>query len=327
MSKISYKQAVSDALREEMLRDDKVFIMGEDIAVYGGSYGITAGFLEEFGEQRVIDTPIAESGFTNMAVGAALCGYRPIVEYMFADFVSVCIDAIVNQAAKTHFMTGGQFSAPIVMRTPCCGGTGAAAQHSQAFEAWFAHSPGLKVILPSNPYDAKGLLKAAIRDDNPVIFYEHKLLYENEGEVPDGDYIVEIGKANVVREGTDVTLISYSLTLLQCLKAAEELAKLGISAHVLDLRTVSPLDRPAIIAAAKKTGRVLIVHEAVTYFGVGAEVASAICESDALFSLKAPVRRLGSAYMPVPFSKPIEQQALPQIDDIVREAVRLYKYC
>ena len=322
MSKISYKQAVSDALREEMLRDDKVFIMGEDIAVYGGSYGITAGFLEEFGEQRVIDTPIAESGFTNMAVGAALCGYRPIVEYMFADFVSVCIDAIVNQAAKTHFMTGGQFSAPIVMRTPCCGGTGAAAQHSQAFEAWFAHTPGLKVILPSNPYDAKGLLKAAIRDDNPVIFYEHKLLYENEGEVPDGDYIVEIGKANVVREGTDVTLISYSLTLLQCLKAAEELAKLGISAHVLDLRTVSPLDRPAIIAAAKKT-----VHEAVTYFGVGAEVASAICESDALFSLKAPVRRLGSAYMPVPFSKPIEQQALPQIDDIVREAVRLYKYC
>ena len=309
MSKISYKQAVSDALREEMLRDDKVFIMGEDIAVYGGSYGITAGFLEEFGEQRVIDTPIAESGFTNMAVGAALCGYRPIVEYMFADFVSVCIDAIVNQAAKTHFMTGGQFSAPIVMRTPCCGGTGAAAQHSQAFEAWFAHTPGLKVILPSNPYDAKGLLKAAIRDDNPVIFYEHKLLYENEGEVPDGDYIVEIGKANVVREGTDVTLISYSLTLLQCLKAAEELAKLGIS------------------AAAKKTGRVLIVHEAVTYFGVGAEVASAICESDALFSLKAPVRRLGSAYMPVPFSKPIEQQALPQIDDIVREAVRLYKYC
>lgn len=234
MSKISYKQAVSDALREEMLRDDKVFIMGEDIAVYGGSYGITAGFLEEFGEQRVIDTPIAESGFTNMAVGAALCGYRPIVEYMFADFVSVCIDAIVNQAAKTHFMTGGQFSAPIVMRTPCCGGTGAAAQHSQAFEAWFAHTPGLKVILPSNPYDAKGLLKAAIRDDNPVIFYEHKLLYENEGEVPDGDYIVEIGKANVVREGTDVTLISYSLTLLQCLKAAEELAKLGISAHVLD---------------------------------------------------------------------------------------------
>ena len=185
----------------------------------------------------------------------------------------------------------------------------------------------MKVILPSNPYDAKGLLKAAIRDDNPVIFYEHKLLYENEGEVPDGDYIVEIGKANVVREGTDVTLISYSLTLLQCLKAAEELAKLGISAHVLDLRTVSPLDRPAIIAAAKKTGRVLIVHEAVTYFGVGAEVASAICESDALFSLKAPVRRLGSAYMPVPFSKPIEQQALPQIDDIVREAVRLYKYC
>ena len=327
MSKISYKQAVSDALREEMLRDDKVFIMGEDIAVYGGSYGITAGFLEEFGEQRVIDTPIAESGFTNMAVGAALCGYRPIVEYMFADFVSVCIDAIVNQAAKTHFMTGGQFSAPIVMRTPCCRGTGAAAQHSQAFEAWFAHTPGLKVILPSNPYDAKGLLKAAIRDDNPVIFYEHKLLYENEGEVPDGDYIVEIGKANVVREGTDVTLISYSLTLLQCLKAAEELAKLGISAHVLDLRTVSPLDRPAIIAAAKKTGRVLIVHEAVTYFGVGAEVASAICESDALFSLKAPVRRLGSAYMPVPFSKPIEQQALPQIDDIVREAVRLYKYC
>lgn len=323
MSKISYRQAISDALREEMRRDSKIFIMGEDIAVYGGSYAITQGFLEEFGEQRVIDTPIAESGFTNMAVGAALCGYRPIVEYMFADFVSVCIDAIVNQAAKTHFMTGGQFSAPIVMRTPCCSGTGAAAQHSQAFEAWFAHVPGLKVVLPATPYDAKGLLKAAIRDDNPVMFYEHKLLYETTGEVPDDDYIIEIGKANVVREGDDVTLISYSRSLLDCLAAADELAERSVSAHVLDLRTVSPLDRPAIISAAKKTGRVLIVHEAVEYFGVGAEVASAICESDAFFSLKAPIRRLGAAYMPVPFSEPIEQGALPKKSDIIREAMSL----
>ena len=325
MAIITFKQAVADALAEEMRRDEKVFMMGEDMGVYGGCFGVTNGFLEEFGEDRLMDTPIVENAFTTMAVGAAMAGYRPIVEYMFSDFVTVAMDSIVNQAAKQRFMLGGQVKIPMVLRTPAGSGSGAAAQHSQSLEAWFCHVPGLKVIMPSTPYDAKGLLKAAIRDDNPVMFFEHKIGYSVKGEVPEEDYVLPIGKADVKRTGEDLTIISYSYTLQKVLKAAEMLEKDGIDAEVVDLRTLSPLDTDTIIESVKKTGKVLITHEGVQNFGVGAEVAGIISDSEAFYHLDRPVRRFGGEFIPIPYSPSLESQVVPQIETIYEQAKELLK--
>lgn len=325
MSVITFLQAVSDALREEMRRDEKIFLLGEDMGVYGGCFGATRGFLQEFGPDRVIDTPITENSFSNMAVGAAMAGYRPVVEFMFSDFISVAFDAIANQAAKQRFMLGGQVQIPVVFRTPAGSGTGAAAQHSQSLETLLCHIPGLKVIMPSTPYDAKGLLKAAIRDNNPVVFFEHKLGYAVKGEVPDESYVLPIGKADVKRAGKDVTIISYSYTIHKCLEAAKLLEKDGIDVEVLDLRTLSPLDKEAIIGSVKKTGRVLITHEAVQKFGVGAEVAAIIADSEAFFHLDRPIRRLGGEDIPIPYTPNLERLVVPQTDTIyaaVKDLVR-----
>lgn len=325
MSRITYAQAVTEALREEMRRDGRVFLIGEDLGVYGGAFDVTRGLLDEFGEERVIDTPISEGGFTGVAVGAAMAGHRPVVEIMFSDFMTCAMDLICNQAAKQRFMLGGQVSVPMVLRTPFGSGTGAAAQHSQSLEAWFCHVPGLKVIAPSTPYDAKGLLKAAIRDNDPVIFFEHKLLYRREGEVPGDEYVLPIGKADVKRQGQDLTIVSYSLTAQKALEAAEILQREGIDAEVLDLRTLYPLDREAVIASVKKTGRVLITHEGVQKFGVGAEISAVIAESDAFHFLKAPIRRLGGEDIPVPFARELEAMVVPQVETICAQARELLK--
>ncbi len=325
MAEITFKQAVSDALAEEMRRDEKVFLIGEDMGVYGGCFGVTKGFLEEFGEDRIMDAPIVELGFTDMAVGAAMAGYRPVVEYMFSDFVTVAMDAIVNQAAKQRFMLGGQVSVPMVIRTPAGSGTGAAAQHSQSLETLFCHIPGLQVVMPSTPYDAKGLLKSAIRNDNPVLFFEHKVGYAVKGEVPEEEYLVPIGKADIKRPGKDMTIISYSFTLQKALKAAQMLEKDGIDAEVVDLRTLSPLDTDTIIASVKKTGKVLITHESVQKFGVGAEVAAAIADSEAFFYLDRPVRRFAGLFMPVPYSPELEAKRVPQVETIYEQAKELLK--
>jgi pyruvate/2-oxoglutarate/acetoin dehydrogenase E1 component len=325
MANITLKQAVADALHEEMVRDDKVFLIGEDMGIYGGCFGVTKGFLEEFGEDRIMDAPIAENGFTSMAVGAAMAGYRPVVEYMFSDFVTVAMDAIVNQAAKQRFMLGGQVKVPLVIRTPAGSGSGAAAQHSQSLETWFCHVPGLQVVAPSTPYDAKGLLKTAIRSDNPVLFYEHKVGYSVKGEVPDEEYLLPIGKADIKREGKDLTVISYSYTLQKVLKAADMLEKDGVDVEVLDLRTLSPLDTDTIINSVKKTGKVLITHECVQNFGVGAEVAAVIADSEAFFYLDRPVRRLGGMFIPIPYSPTLEAQVVPQVETIYECAKELLK--
>ncbi len=323
MAVITVKQAIADALREELRRDEKVFLIGEDIGLYGGGFGVTSGLIEEFGESRVMDTPISEEGYTGIAVGAAMMGYRPVVEYIFSDFIMQAMDPIVNQAAKMRYMLGGQVTVPIVFRMPAGAGTGAAAQHSQSIEAWFCHVPGLQVVAPGTPCDAKGLLKSAIRSNTPVLFFEHKLGYHTMGEVSEEEYTIPIGKADVKREGNDLTIISYSHMLQKALEAAEMLEKDGVNAQVLDLRTLSPLDTQAIIDNAKKTGRVLITHEATAECGVGAEVLSVICESDACLSLKKPVKRLGGKAMPVSFTKTIEQAAVPQTEAVYEAAKEL----
>ncbi len=325
MKNITFVQAVSEALAEEMRRDEKVFLLGEDMGIYNGCFGVTKGFLDEFGEDRVMDTPIVENSFTNIAVGAAMAGYRPVVEYMFSDFVTVAMDAIVNQAAKQRFMLGGQVKVPIVIRTPAGSGSGAAAQHSQSLEAWFCHVPGLQVVIPSCPYDAKGLLKSAIRSDNPILFYEHKIGYSVKGDVPEEEYLLPIGKADIKRQGKDLTIISYGYTVNKVLKVAEMLEKDGIDAEVLDLRTISPLDTEAIIASAKKTGRVLITHEGVEKFGVGAEVSALINDSEAFFYLDRPVKRFGGLFIPIPYSPTLEAQVVPQVDTIYNYAKELLK--
>lgn len=325
MTEITYAQAVFQALREELIRDEKVFLMGEDLGIYGGGFGVTKGLLDEFGAERIMDTPISEGGFTGMAVGAAMAGYRPIVEFMFSDFMTCAMDLICNQAAKQQFMLGGQVKMPLVMRAPAGSGTGAAAQHSQSLEAWFCHIPGLKVVMPSTPYDVKGLLKAAIREDNPVIFYEHKLLYKTTGEVPENEYVLPIGKADIKRKGTDLTIISYSMMVHKALQAAEQLEKDGIEAEVLDLRTLYPLDVETIVASAKKTGRVLVVHEGVQKFGVGAEVVSMIVDSEAFTYLKGPIKRMGGEDMPMPFTRELEVQAVPQVETIYAQAKSMLK--
>ncbi len=322
MSIKTYREAIHDALEEEMDRDADVILMGEDIGVYGGGFGATAGLLKKYGKSRVLDTPISETAFVGTAIGAAVTGMRPVVELMFSDFMSVCWDQIMNEAAKMHFMYAGSLKVPLVIRTAAGGGTGAAAQHSQSLEAMYCHVPGLKVVIPSTPYDAKGLMKSAIRDDNPVIVLEQKLLYNTKGPVPDGEYTIPLGKADVKRDGTDVTLITYGRMVQMCLNAAEWLALDGISAEVLDLRTLSPLDTDAINASVVKTGRAVVVHESVQFGGFGGEIVSSIMEGEAFRFLKSPVKRVGGRFCPIPCSPELEKNVFPtpeRIEAAVRE--------
>jgi pyruvate dehydrogenase E1 component beta subunit len=325
MTEITYAQALKDAMAEEMRRDERVFLLGEDVGAYGGAFGVTRGMLEEFGPERVRDTPISEAAITGCAVGAAMTGMRPIMEIMFSDFITIAMDQLVNQGAKARYQFGGQASVPMVLRTPEGCGTGAAAQHSQSVESWVLNVPGLKVVAPSNPADAKGLLKASIRDDNPVVFFEQKLLYRKKGPVPEGEHVVPLGKADVKREGTDVSLITYGRMVDRCLDAAGSLGNEGISVEVVDLRTLRPLDVEALVATAKKTGRVLVVHEACQFAGFGGEVVATICDSEAFFHLDAPVKRLGGLDVPIPYNKTLEANVVPTPEKIaaaLRELAR-----
>lgn len=314
------REAINEALREEMERDERVFMMGEDIGVAGNVFKVTAGLYERFGQDRVRDTPIAEAGIVGLAVGAAMTGMRPVVEIMFSDFTTLASDQIVNQAAKLRYMTGGQAEVPLVIRTAMGAGRRAAAQHSQSLHAWYAHIPGLKVVLPSTPADAKGLLKSAIRDDNPVIFMEDKMMYDQKGPIPDGDYTVPLGKARIHRRGADATIICTSSMLYPALEAADVLAEEGVEVEVIDPRTISPLDDQTLTESALKTWHVLVVDEGYRSFGVGAEIAARIYEG-AFDYLDAPVARLGAADVPVPFAPSLEDLTIPTSDQIV-EAVR-----
>jgi 2-oxoisovalerate dehydrogenase E1 component beta subunit len=322
MAVISFIDAITMAMREEMRRDPNVFILGEDVGVRGGVFRATAGLIDEFGEERVIDTPLAESAIAGVAIGAAAYGMRPIAEIQFADFIMPAVNQIVSEAAKMRYRSNNDWNCPITVRAPFGGGVHGALYHSQSVEAMFTNVPGLKVVAPSTPYDAKGLLKAAIRDDDPVLFFEHKRCYRLiKGEVPEADYVLPIGKADVKREGTDITVISYGLTLHFALQAAEKLAQEGISAHILDLRTLYPLDKEAIIEAAAKTGKVLIVHEDNKEGGVGGEVAAIIAEH-CLFDLDAPIKRLCGPDVPaMPYSPPLEKFFMLNPDKVL-EAMR-----
>jgi acetoin:2,6-dichlorophenolindophenol oxidoreductase subunit beta len=315
---LTYAEALNEALREEMRRDPTVFIMGEDVAVWGGGgvFGVTKGLVEDFGPDRVRDTPISEEIIAASAVGAAATGTRPVAEIMYVDFIGLAMEPIVNQAAKMRYMFGGKITLPLVIRAQQGAGRGNAAQHSQSLEAWFAHIPGLKVVLPSTPADAKGLLKTAIRDDNPVIFLEHKVLYFTKGEVPDGEYTIPFGVADVKREGTDVTVVGIHTQVLEALKAAEELANEGVSVEVIDPRTVSPLDVDTIVNSVKKTGRLVVSHQAAEQGGVGGEIIARVV--DAAFDyLDAPPQRVCGKNVPMPYAQSLERVALPYHDDIV----------
>jgi pyruvate dehydrogenase E1 component beta subunit len=318
MTEITYAQAIREAMSEEMRRDPKVFLLGEDVGLYGGAFGVSRGMIDEFGPERVRDTPISEAAITGCAVGAAMTGMRPILEIMFSDFITLGMDQLVNQGAKARYQFGGQASVPMVLRTPEGSGTGAAAQHSQSVESWILNVPGLKVVAPSTPADAKGLLKACIRDDNVVVFLEQKLLYRTKGPVPDGEHLVPLGKALVTREGRDITIITYGRMVARCLDVAAVLEGENINAEVVDLRTLSPLDTDTIVASAKKTGRVLIVHEACQFGGFGGEIAATICDSEAFYYLDAPVRRLGGRDVPIPYNKNLEANVVPTPERIAR---------
>jgi pyruvate dehydrogenase E1 component beta subunit len=323
MPVITYRQALTDTLREELKRDENVLLMGEEIGNFEGSYKVTAGLLKEFGPKRVMDTPIAEEGFVGVAAGAAMGGLRPVVEIMTINFIILALDQIVNHAAKIHYMFGGQTPVPMVIRTPGGGGQQLAATHSQNLEVWFAHVPGLKVVAPSSPYDAKGLLRTSIRDNDPVLFLENLALYNVKGEVPDfsapgGDYTIPIGKAQVKKEGTDVTVISYSRMAAIAVDVAKRLEEQeGISCEVVDLRSLRPLDRETFVNSVKKTNRAVIFEEDWRSYGVGAEVAATIQE-DAFDYLDAPVLRVGSLEVPLPYSKPLEMAALPSAEHLIR---------
>jgi len=323
MREITYLEAVREALWQEMERDGRVFVIGEDVGVYGGAFGVTRGLFEHFGEERVIDTPISEYGIAGAITGAALVGMRPVGEIMFMDFTTFAMEQLVNQAAKMRFMFGGTINVPFVLRTPAGSGTGAAAQHSQSLEAWFVHVPGLKVVMPSTPYDAKGLLLAAIRDDNPVIFIEHKLLYKTKGPVPEESYTVPLGSAEVKRPGRDLTIVATAVMVKRSLEAAEVLEREGIEAEVVDPRTLKPLDTETIIGSVARTGRVLIVHEACKTGGFGGELAGVIAESEAFDYLDAPIVRLAGRDIPIPYNRTLETHAVPQVEDIVHAARQL----
>jgi pyruvate dehydrogenase E1 component beta subunit len=320
MREITYVEAVREALAQKMREDPTVFLIGEDVGVYGGAFGASAGLIEEFGAERVIDTPISEAGIAGACIGAALTGMRPVGEIQFMDFVTLSMEQLVLQAAKIRFMFGGRARVPFVLRMPAGSGTGAAAQHSESLENWFVHVPGLKVVMPSTPYDVKGLLIASIEDDNPVIFVEHKLLYRVKGPVPEGMYRVPLSKSHVVRPGRDVTIVAISVMVQRALQAAEQLAQEGIEVEIIDPRTLRPLDDEPILESVVKTGKVLIVHEAVKTSGFGAEIAARIAESSAFDYLEAPIRRLGGLEIPIPYNRTLEYHAVPQVEHIVAEA-------
>ena len=316
MAVMTYRDALNAALREEMQRDDNVFLMGEEVAEYNGAYKVSRGLLEEFGPRRVVDTPIAELGFAGIGVGAAMVGLRPVIEMMTMNFALLAIDQIVNAAAKVRYMSGGQIGCPMVMRGPGGAALQLGAQHSQAFESWYAHIPGLKVVMPATPADAKGLLKAAIRDDNPVVFIEGEMLYNMKGEVPDGEHVVPLGRADIKRVGNDVTIICHSKTVAPALNAAKTLSDEGIDAEVIDLRTIRPLDRETILASIARTNRVVIAEEGWGFAGVGAEVADVI-QREAFDSLDAPVIRVHQADVPMPYNKHLEKAAKADATKIV----------
>lgn len=322
---ITYLEAIREALTQEMRRDPSVFLIGEDIGVYGGAFGVTWGMLDEFGPERIRETPISEAAIAGAATGAALMGMRPVMEIMFMDFVTIAMNQLVNQAAKIRFMFGGKASIPLVCRTPAGSGTGAAAQHSQCLEQWFVHVPGIKVVAPSTPADAKGLLVASIRDNNPVMFVEHKLLYRTKGPVPEELYTIPLGTAEVKREGKHLTIIAYSVMVPRALEAAEKLAEEGIEVEVVDPRTLKPLDKETIIRSVCKTGKVLIVHEAPVTGGFGGELAAVIAESEAFDYLEAPIRRLCGRDVPIPYNRTLERAAVPQVEDIIAVARRLVR--
>jgi len=322
LREITFSQAVREALAEEMRRDPAIFIIGEDVAEAGTPFKVTLGLVEEFGTDRVIDAPISEPGFSGIGVGAAMTGMRPVVDIMFGDFLGLIMDQVANQAAKIHYMSGGKLKVPVVFRTTLGATRRAAAQHSQSLQAWPSHIPGLKVALPSSPYDAKGLLKTAIRDDNPVVFIEDKLLHQSKGLVPEGEYTLPFGVADIKRTGTDITLVATSSMVQVALTAAEQLATLGISAEMIDPRTTVPLDRQTLIESAKKTGRVIVLDEGYESYGVTAELASVIAEG-AFYYLDAPVKRMGAMDVPVPFSPALEDLTVPNPNQVIEMAKTL----
>lgn len=317
MSTMNFAQALNDAHKVEMERDETVYVAGEDVGVYGGIFGVTAGLLDRFGEKRVRDTPITESAIIGTAVGAAAAGLRPVIELMFVDFIGVALDQLYNQGAKIKYMFGGKAQIPLVLRSACGAGIGAAAQHSQCLEAWFMHVPGLKVVMPSTPYDAKGLLISSIQDNNPVVFLEHKLLYGIEGEVPEGLYTIPLGKADIKREGDDVTIVASAQMVHLSLSAAEKLAADGINVEVIDPRTLSPLDEGTIIESVKKTHRLVIVHEEVKFAGSGAEISAMVAEK-CFDYLDGPILRVAAPFTPVPFSPPLEKEFIPSEEKIIQ---------
>jgi pyruvate dehydrogenase E1 component beta subunit len=317
MSKITMREAISQALIEEMERDESVFIMGEEVGVWGGTYAVTKGFYDRFGAERVRDTPIAEAVIIGAAIGAALTGLRPVAELMTINFAFSAMDHIVNQAAKLHYMFGGQFVLPMVIRAPGGGGRQLGATHSQTPDAVFAHFPGLKVVAPATPEDAKGMLKAAIRSDDPVLFIEHATLYQTRGEVPEGDYTIPLGESKIQRPGKDVTIVTYSKMLELSTRAADQLAKDGIQAEIVDLRSLRPLDMGPVLESFKKTNRAVIVEEGWRSYGVGSEVAARIYE-EAFDYVDMPIKRVAQQEVPLPYNRALEQMALPQVDDIVK---------
>ncbi|MBN2326067.1 MAG: alpha-ketoacid dehydrogenase subunit beta [Candidatus Omnitrophica bacterium] len=320
---ILYREALHEALAEEMQRDPSVFIMGEGIGERGGSYKVTADLLQQFGPERVIDTPIAEASFTGAGVGAAITGMRPIVEILFIDFCLLALDPIINQAAKYKFMTGGLGRVPLVVRTQGGSGTGVAAQHSQSLEAIFYHIPGLKVVMPSTPYDAKGLLKSAIRDEDPVIFIEHKLLYTAKGYVPEDEFLIELGKGDRKREGKDASIIAWSNMIPRTMEAAGRLAEEGIEVDIIDPRTLVPLDAPLILESVRKTNRAVIVQEAIRRGGVASDIAS-IIQAEAFDDLDAPVEIVAGKNTPIPYNEALERASIPQAEDIVNAVKRVF---
>ncbi len=319
MSKMTYREALNQAMCEEMERDDRVFLMGEEVAEYNGAYKVSQGMLDKFGPKRVIDTPITELGFAGLGVGAAMAGLRPIIEFMTWNFAILAMDQIVNAAAKMHYMSGGQYKVPMVFRGPGGAAARVAAQHSQSLENWMANVPGLKVVMPSNPADAKGLLKSAIRDDDPVVFIENEISYGDVGEVPDSEYLVPLGKADVKRQGTDVTIVAHSRMVSFALAAADELAKQGIAAEVVDPRTIKPLDEATILASVAKTNRAVVVEEGWRFAGIGAEISARIMERG-FDDLDAPVARVTGKDVPMPYAANLERMALPSVAEIVEAA-------
>ena len=319
---ITFSQAINEALAEEMRRDESVFIIGEDVAEAGTPFKVLSGLVEEFGTKRVLDSPISESGFTGIGVGAAMTGMRPVVDIMFGDFMTIIMDQIANQAAKIHYMSGGKLKVPMVVRTNLGASRRSAAQHSQSLHVWLSHIPGLKVILPSTPYDAKGLMKTAIRDDNPVVFFEDKMMFQDKGKVPEGDYTIPFGVADIKKEGTDITLIGTSSMVQVALEAADHLAQVDISAEVIDPRTILPLDKKTLIDSAIKTSRAIVIDEGYASYGVTAEIASIIAD-EAFYHLETPVKRIGAMDVPIPFSPVLEDLTIPSSKMVVNMAKTL----